>query len=177
MAMRPQHILFLFFLSVCLLPDLRANGADFSAIFPPDMGSEGQKDKKVRDIPPPRLNGNLEWEGSISNQAERLVTVISDRKEWEALWSRAFDKPAPDVDFEKNAVACVFLGFHAGWLYDIHIDDPREKGSLLVVPYGLSEIVLRLSGPFRASGQYRMKAVRKKPGFGMILEPDGGGSR
>ena len=64
----------------------------------------------------------------------------------------------------------MFLGFQADWLYNIHIEDPVAEGDLLVIPYGLNEIILELSGPFQASGQYRMKAFQKKNGSGMILK-------
>jgi hypothetical protein len=112
----------------------------------------------------------MEWEGSISRQGTEMLTVVSDAAEWTALWKKAFEKPAPEVDFGKYAVACVFLGFNADWLYSIHIGEPREDGKISILPYGLSEIILELSGPFRASGQYRMKAVPKKEGLGYVFE-------
>lgn len=121
-------------------------------------------------IPPPRLRSALDWEGHLSRQSTELVTVITDGKEWTELWGRAFGLPAPGVDFSKYAVACVFLGFHADWLYGIHVEEPRAEGGVQVIPYFLSEIILRLQGPFRASGQYRMKAFEKQPGYGMVLK-------
>jgi hypothetical protein len=123
-----------------------------------------------REVPEPRLEGSMDWEGYISRQGEEVLTVITDDKEWTALWKSAFDRPAPRVDFGTYAVACVFLGYHADWLYDIHIGEPRTENNMVHVPYGLNEIILELSGPFRASGQYRMKAFEKKKGYGMLLE-------
>ncbi|MRR33548.1 hypothetical protein EG829_02470 [bacterium] len=121
-------------------------------------------------IPPPRLRSALDWEGYLSRQSTELVTVITDGKEWTELWDRAFGLPAPGVDFSKHAVACVFLGFHADWLYGIHVEEPRAEGGVQVIPYFLSEIMLRLQGPFRGSGQYRMKAFEKQQGYGMVLK-------
>lgn len=123
-----------------------------------------------QDVPEPRLEGSMDWEGFISREGEEVLTVITDDKEWTALWKSAFDRPAPRVDFDKYAVACIFLGYNADWLFDINIGELRTDKNMLYIPYGLNEIILELSGPFRASGQYRMKAIEKKKGYGMVLE-------
>lgn len=128
----------------------------------------GQRDEIVQTIPIPVNKGGMEWEGHLSRQGEELVTVITNGKEWNALWQRAFGAPAPVLDFEKYGVACVFLGFHADWLYGIQLGEPCLEGDLQVIPYDLIEIILELQGPFRASGQYHMKAYEKKKGYGMI---------
>ena len=85
---------------------------------------------------------------------------------------RAFAKPAPDVDFGKYAVACVFLGHSADWLYAIIFGQPFMRDNQLVIPFGLAEIILELSGPFKASGQYSMKVFEKKKNVKMIMEED-----
>ena len=130
---------------------------------------QGQGDEIAQTIPIPVSNGGMEWKGNLSRQGDELLTVITNVKEWNSLWQRAFGSPAPEVDFEKYGVACVFLGFHADWLYSIHLGEPCLEGGLQVIPYDLQEIVLELQGPFRASGQYHMKAYEKKKGFGMIV--------
>ncbi|MDP2156341.1 MAG: hypothetical protein Q8K68_01360 [Nitrospirota bacterium] len=112
----------------------------------------------------------MEWKGHISDQKEEFIKVVADKKEWDELWKRAFDKPAPEVDFEKYVVACIFLGHDADWLYSIWFDNPYERNSKLVIPFDLSEIILELSGPFKASGQYHMKVFKKQKGAEMILE-------
>jgi len=160
---------------VFVLFAIQVFGADLSSVISPDAMQTGRDlihtpNLEIQDIPLPKQVGGMEWEGYISRQPEELLTVITDTNEWTALWSKAFNKLAPEVDLDENAIACVFLGFHAGWLYDIHIGEPVEEGSVAVVPYGLNEIILRLSGPFQASGQYRMKAVQKKKGYVMVLE-------
>lgn len=115
-------------------------------------------------------NDNMEWKGHLSDQKEKYVKVVADKKEWDELWTRAFNKPAPVVDFENYAVACVFLGHDADWLYSIGFGKPYERDKLLVIPFGLGEIILELSGPFKASGQYHMKVFKKQKGVEMILE-------
>lgn len=138
--------------------------SDFRKPFPPVTPEPG------KSVPPPRLKSGLDWEGNLSLQQDELVTVVTDQHEWAALWQRAFAAPAPKVDFDKYGVACVFLGHRADWLYSIGFGEPRMENGLQVIPYGLAEIVIELSGPFRASGQYRMKAFAREKGYGMALE-------
>ncbi len=84
----------------------------------------------------------------------------------------AFAKPAPVVDFEKNVVACVFLGHSADWLYSISFGKPYIRGNVQVIPYGLAEIILELARPFKASGQYSMEVFARKQHYSVILEED-----
>lgn len=111
-----------------------------------------------------------EWKGSISNQKTKYIKFITDNEEWVELWKRAFDKKAPEIDFAHYAVACVFLGYEADWLYGIGFGEPFKRGNFLIIPYSLSEIILELAGPFKASGQYLMKVFKKEKGLEMILE-------
>jgi hypothetical protein len=126
-------------------------------------------DRNDQTIPLPVRKGDLEWEGNLSRQGQELLTVITDSTEWQSLWQSAFGATAPEVDFSKYGIACVFLGFQADWLYGIEFDEPCIEGGLQVIPYDLIEIILELQGPFRASGQYHMKAYEKKSGYGMIV--------
>lgn len=120
-------------------------------------------------IPLPVRKGDLEWEGNLSRQGQELRTVITNSTEWQSLWQGAFGAPAPEVDFNKYGIACVFLGFKADWLYGIEFAEPCMEGGLQVIPYDLIEIILELQGPFRASGQYHMKAYEKYRGVGVIV--------
>jgi len=129
----------------------------------------GRNDETEQSIPHPVAKDGMEWEGYLSGQRQELVTVITDSTEWQSLWQRAFGAPAPELDFKKYGIACVFLGFQADWLYGIDFGEPCVEGGLQVIPYDLIEIILELQGPFRASGQYRMKAYEKNKGFGMIV--------
>ena len=111
-----------------------------------------------------------EWEAFVSRQKEEFIQVVTTPEEWSALWKRAFDQPAPAVDFERNAVACVFLGYSATWLFSIDFGEPQVRDSTLVIPYSRVEMILELSGPFKAGGQYAMKVVEKRKGYRLVLE-------
>ncbi len=110
------------------------------------------------------------WEGSSSIQQEELITMIRSADVWTGLWKRAFDGPAPDVDFEKYEVACVFLGHSADWLYSIGFGEPYLKDGRRIIPYYLAEIVLELVAPFKAHGQYHMQVFEKISGVDTVLE-------
>jgi len=112
------------------------------------------------------------WKGSASDQKEPFIQVVESEAVWSDLWKRAFQKPSPHVDFQKNVVACVFLGHSADWLYSIYIGDPELLENRWVIPYGLAEIILELTEPFKANGQYTMKVIKKKQGAPMILEKE-----
>ena len=118
----------------------------------------------------PRAYNGVTWEGNSSNQKEEFIKVVGTKEEWAGLWKRAFDKTVPDMDFEHYAVACVFLGHSASWLYSIKLGKPQQRDNRLVISYGLIDVMLRLSGPFRAGGQYKMMVFEKKKGVEMILE-------
>ncbi|PKN05119.1 MAG: hypothetical protein CVU74_03395 [Deltaproteobacteria bacterium HGW-Deltaproteobacteria-9] len=129
------------------------------------------------ELSPPAQHQVMTWKGSISNQKTEFIKVVETQEEWSQLWRRAFDKPAPDMDFEKYVVACVFLGHSADWLYSIGFGQPFMRDNLLVIPFGLAEIILELSGQFKASGQYHMKVFEKKKDVTMILEETATSSR
>lgn len=112
----------------------------------------------------------MEWKGNISNQKDEFIKVVEKRGEWNDLWQRAFEKPAPKVDFKKYVVACVFLGHQADWLYSIGFDEPILRGDVWIIPFGCAEIILELAKPFKASGQYAMKVFAKHKGAKMMLE-------
>jgi hypothetical protein len=131
---------------------------------------------RPREVPPPAASAALDWEGSASLRAEELSTVIQERAAWEVLWRAAFSAPAPEVDFSRHVVACVFLGHGADWLYGIEIGTPRAVDDLAIVPYQLVQLVLELRGPLRPGGQYRMKALPRgaAPRFVLSETPAGG---
>lgn len=110
------------------------------------------------------------WKGAASDQKEEFIQVVEDLPAWTDLWKRAFGQPAPAVDFEKFVVACVFLGHNADWLFSIGFGEPYLQDKGWVLPYELVELVLELSGPFKASGQYGMKVYERKEGNKMILK-------
>ncbi len=117
------------------------------------------------------------WKGFESAQKDLFIKVVENQEEWFGLWKRAFEKPAPEVDFNQHVVACVFLGHQADWLYSIHIDDPVRRGDVWVVTYELVQMILELSGPFKARGQYAMKVLERTKDGPMILEETGRSGR
>jgi len=117
------------------------------------------------DATPAPARWGQTWEGHLSRQKEAFIEVVTDPTEWRLLWRRAFDAPAPELDFQRHVVACVFLGHSAPWLFSIAFGDPLVSGDRVVIPYGLSDLILELSGPFKAGGQFRMKVFDRKIGY------------
>lgn len=122
--------------------------------------------------PAPVRQKDESWKGNISNQNDEFIKVVETKQEWNELWMRVFERNAPKIDFEKKVVACVFLGNKADWLYSIHIGEPVLRDGMWVIPYGMAEIILELSGPFKASGQYAMKILKKKTDAPMVMKRD-----
>lgn len=121
----------------------------------------------------------MSWEGYSAAMKEPFIKVVDDRVQWEDLWKRAFDKPAPVVDFENFAVACVFLGDGADWLYHIAFEAPYVKDSVMHIPYRLIMNVLGMDGELRAgrgsfAGQYRMEVYAKQKGVTMQIDREKG---
>uniref|UniRef100_A0A831XMX8 Ankyrin repeat protein n=1 Tax=Geobacter metallireducens TaxID=28232 RepID=A0A831XMX8_GEOME len=111
----------------------------------------------------------ISWEGYDAAMKEEFIKVVDDPGEWEGLWKRAFNKPAPVVDFENFAVACVFLGDGADWLYHIAFDEPVVKDGVMEITYRLfmNRIAMERERGFgRPSfgGQYRMEVYPKQKG-------------
>ena len=125
----------------------------------------------------PAVTQNMAWKGSISNQKEEFIKVVETQEQWAELWERAFDKQAPNIDFRKYVVACVFLGHSADWLYSISFGKPFIRDNLMVIPFGLAEIILELSRPFKASGQYSINVFEKKKDVIIIMEETAQSSR
>lgn len=126
---------------------------------------DGQK----KNVIAPNM-AQMEWQGSSSSQKDEFIAVITKKEDWSMLWRRAFGKRAPEVDFTKYVVACVFLGHNADWLYSISFGQPYTRGNVVTIPYTLAEMILELKEPFKAKGQYRMKVFRKIEGKEMQLE-------
>jgi hypothetical protein len=112
----------------------------------------------------------VEWNGFLSRQKEEYIHVVTTREEWSNLWKRAFDQPAPALDFERYAVACIFLGHSAPWLFSIHVGKPQIIENTMIIPYYRVELILELSGPFKAAGQYHMEVFERRKGYALRLE-------
>jgi ankyrin repeat protein len=128
---------------------------------------------------------SMGWEGKESAVEEPLEAAVTDRGEWDRLWRRAFGKDAPDVDFGRFFVACVFLGHRAGWWYSIGFEGPVVRGEEDVVGYGLMMLQMRLSPEGSRNpgfpGQYAMKVFPKrdgkKPVVKLVDKERGGGPK
>ncbi len=117
----------------------------------------------------------LSWSGNDARQKEAFIRAVTEQAEWDALWQRAFAAPAPPVDFSSHAVACVFLGDHADWLYSILLSQPRTEGQTTRIHYALVMNQLRLApgaGSASFGGQYHMEVVPRQPGEAMELVED-----
>jgi ankyrin repeat protein len=128
---------------------------------------EGSYNAVAEQLKKAGANGDfkgMQWSAYVSKQKEKFVKAVDNAQEWSALWQRAFEKPAPEIDFNKYIVACVFLGHSADWLYAIAFSEPYQKNGEMIIAYRLIEMQLRLSGQFRASGQYAMRVFERKPG-------------
>jgi ankyrin repeat protein len=116
---------------------------------------------------------SMGWAGTESKITTLLQTAVTTRAEWTDLWRRAFDKEAPSMDFDRNFVACAFLGHNAGWWYGIRFDEPKAQGKTLIVSYTL--VMLRVEARPEAfrnpgyRGQYAMKVFPKPQGSDVIV--------
>lgn len=118
----------------------------------------------------------MNWEGRNASLKEPYKSIVGNNEEWEKLWQTAFSKPAPPIDFENFAVACIFLGEKTDWLYSIDFEQPYIKDGVKVIPYGLAitkHIMLRVDASYgqRAfGGQYHMKVFAKQKELEMQLQ-------
>jgi len=75
--------------------------------------------------------------GSQSNIDAARQVVIRSAAEWTAFWrTHNFDKPAPQVDFDKEMVVGVFMGSRPTGGYSVTITGITERDGSLVVTYG-----------------------------------------
>lgn len=151
--------------------------ADLEVTVRPALG-DGLGEAAAGDgaaVAEPRPTGDGGWEGFASRLPEERAAVVGDPAAWEALWREAFGRAAPQVDFRRQVVACVFLGHRAGWPYRIALGAPRREPGVLVVPYSLVPLVVELAGPYRAQGQYRLAPVAREAGRAVLL--DGGAAQ
>lgn len=119
----------------------------------------------------------MSWDGYDAALKEPFIKGVDDRGEWEDLWKRAFNKPAPEVDFDNFAVACVFLGDGASWLYHIAFDEPSVKDGVMHITYRLFMNMIQVEtergfGRPSFGGQYRMEVYARRKS--VVLQIDKG---
>jgi len=116
----------------------------------------------------------MEWEGQYSNQEQSLVQIVTNERGsrnslgWKDLWKKVSPSEAPDIDFDKYVIACVFLGRRPTGGYSIEFGKPYIKDNRMVVPYREHKptgfVTQALSYP------YRMKVFERSPGREVVLE-------
>jgi hypothetical protein len=74
----------------------------------------------------------MEWKGQYGGPQDAGHRVVTDAKAWEALWAGA-GKPAPAVDFAKDAVVVVDAGQKPTGGWGIRFADGEAKGDDLLV--------------------------------------------
>ena len=52
--------------------------------------------------------------------------IVRNEEEWKNFWSQHSQKPAPDIDFEKNDLVMIFLGQKPNTGYSVKITHVRE---------------------------------------------------
>ena len=102
-----------------------------------------------------------EWKGNASLESKERYVVVHTLKEWTNLWHETLGQEAPFVDFAHHDAVCIFLGYGADWLYNIHFDEGVIQEEKFVIRYALQPLVLELATPFRGKGQYKMKLYPK----------------
>ena len=75
--------------------------------------------------------------GSQSGIEESLRLVVTSKADFEALWARHTSiytppEPVPDVDFDTDAVLCVFLGRQGSGGYGIRVAGVQDAAERLV---------------------------------------------
>ena len=74
--------------------------------------------------------------GSQSNIDAARQVVIRTAAEWTTFWrTHNFDKPAPQIDFDKEMVVGVFMGSRPTAGYSVAITAVAERDGALVVTY------------------------------------------
>jgi hypothetical protein len=110
-----------------------------------------------------------EWSATYTGQNEPLQAVIDSQPKWEAVWKRVFGNvPVPGVDFDRELVACVFLGTRPTGGYRVVFGEPFLRGKQHAIPYSERKptgfVTEALTQPCA------MKVFALKPGPDVIIE-------
>ena len=81
-----------------------------------------------------------EWKGHSCGVSAPGARVVEEEAAWRALWTEAFGKEAPAVDFKRFVAVAAFAGARntGGWSVELLAPEAAPKG--FVVPY-------RVKGP------------------------------
>ena len=77
-----------------------------------------------------------EWSGAFCGMPEPSVHVVAGRKEWEQLWTAAFNsQPVPPVDFDRYFAIAVFLGSQPTGGYGVQFLEPLADAEKALIRY------------------------------------------
>ncbi|OGS41196.1 MAG: hypothetical protein A2506_00835 [Elusimicrobia bacterium RIFOXYD12_FULL_66_9] len=82
---------------------------------------------------------SLGWDGSFLDASEATAVIVTDPKDWEALWKRlGKESEAPEIDFKRYAAAFVFVGRLSGPdTVGIDFEKPIETKGTMTIGYTL----------------------------------------
>jgi len=119
-------------------------------------------------------SGAMEWKGRCSSQEEPLAQIVASEwgsrnsSGWRDLWKKVSSSKAPEIDFDKYVVACVFLGRRPTGGYWVEFGESYIKDNRMVIPYkerkSTGFVTQALSYP------YRMKVFEKPVDREVVLE-------
>lgn len=75
------------------------------------------------------------WEGGHCGVGKPSTAVVLTAEDWSRLWKEAFNKEAPETDFEEHFAAGVFLGLRNTGGYSVEFLPPEEKDGAVVIGY------------------------------------------
>ena len=102
------------------------------------------------------------WHGDFSGGREGNH-AISDESTWKAVWSGLSKDPAPPVDFTKEQVLAVFLGYRPTGGFGVRITKVAHEESAVVVTYRELPPVPGRTPPEGPTTPYALKIAARSP--------------
>lgn len=92
----------------------------------------------------PTISYEVLLEGTYSGIREPLQKVISTNEEWEDLWRKHVSiivpqPPVPEVDFENNVVAAIYMGEKNKSGYQVLLKEVVPEGKDVILRYKIVE--------------------------------------
>jgi hypothetical protein len=114
-----------------------------------------------------QANNSLEWSGQYSGYKEAKVLIITTSSQWQEFWVRHFHEPIPEIDFDKQVVACVFLGLKPTGGYQVEFGTPYIKNKM-VIPYKEKKPTGIVTQAF--TQPFGVKVFERKGALDVVLE-------
>jgi hypothetical protein len=104
--------------------------------------SKDEEEEQTQTMP--TISYEVLLEGTFSGIKEPLQKVITTNQEWEDLWKKHVSvivpqPPVPEVDFENNVVAAIFMGEKSKGGYQVLLKQVEPQGKDIIVHYKLVE--------------------------------------